>query len=74
MELQVPYNIYAEISKEGVFRRKTHRNKRDIKAVMPVEGSIDYRRGEVCPDHIHMLVSNNCMAGRPIKNTLVRCQ
>lgn len=44
MELQVPYNIYAEISKEDVFRRKTHRNKRDIKAVMPVKGSIDHRR------------------------------
>lgn len=44
MELQVPYSVCAEIPKEGVFRRKTPGDKRNIEAVMSVEGSRDNRR------------------------------
>ena len=47
MELQVPYSICAEISQEGVFRRKTPRNKRDIEVAMSMEGSRNSRRGSM---------------------------
>ena len=56
MELQVPYSFCAKIQEKGVFRRKTFRDKRDTSEVMPMERG-EIIEGEVCPDHIHMLVS-----------------
>ena len=56
MELQIPHCVYAEVSAQGVFRRKTHGNQRDTSTIMPVERCGNNGR-EVCPDHIHMLVS-----------------
>ena len=53
MELQVPYSVCAEIPKEGVFRRKTPGDKRNIEAVMSVEGG-EIIEGEVCLNHIHI--------------------
>ena len=56
MELQVSYSVCAKVSTKSVFRRKTLGDKRNIANIMPMKG-VEIIEGEVCPDHIHILVS-----------------
>ena len=56
MELQVPYSFCAKIQEKGVFRRKTFRNREILRKLCQWKG-VEIIEGEVCPDHIHMLVS-----------------
>ena len=63
------YGICAEVQTEGVYRRKTPGNRGIIRKPCLWE-KVETIEGEVCPDHIHMLVSippkmsvNECFGG-----------
>ena len=43
MELPIPYSVCAEISQEGVLRRETMRDRRNIEDAVPLEKEKDSR-------------------------------
>ena len=53
MELQVSRSICTEIQKKSILLRKESRNKRNIKTVMPVEGSRNSRRRSMSRPYTH---------------------
>ena len=47
MELQVPHSVCAEISQEGVLRRETPGNRRNLENAVQLEKGKDYRSRSV---------------------------
>ena len=56
MELQVPYSVCAEIPKEVFFEEKRMEIREILRQLCQWKG-VEIIEGEVCPAHIHMLVS-----------------
>ena len=56
MGLQVSYCICAKVQEKGVFRRKTIEIREILRKLCQWKG-VEIIEGEVCPDHIHILVS-----------------
>ena len=53
MELQVSHRICAEISQEGILRRETARNRRNIADTVQLEKYPDHRSGSVSGSCAH---------------------
>ena len=54
MELQISHSIWAEVQTGGVFRRKTPGNTKNIKAVMSMKRSRNYRRRSMSGSYTHV--------------------
>ena len=54
MELQVPHSVCTEVQTKGVFRRKAPGHQGNIKAVMPMERSRNYRRRSMSGSYTHV--------------------
>ena len=56
MELQVPYSICAKIQTKSIFGEKREEIREIIRQLCKWKG-IEIIEGEVCPDHIHLLLA-----------------
>ena len=56
MELQVSHCICAEIPQRGIFAEKRLEIREILRKLCAWKG-VEVIEGEICPDHIHMLVS-----------------
>ena len=56
MELQISYRICAEVSTPSILWREEKSGRRNLAETMEWKG-VEIIEGEICPDHIHLLVS-----------------
>ena len=56
MELLVPYRVCTEVQEERIFGEKQTEIREILRQLCQWKG-VEIIEGEVCPDHIHMLVS-----------------
>ena len=56
MELQIPYRVCAKVSKAGILRREEKEVGKILRQLCEWKG-VEIHEAELCPDHIHMLVS-----------------
>ena len=54
MELQVPHSVCAEVQTEGVFRRKTPGDQRNIKTILSMERSRNHRGRRMSGSYTHV--------------------
>ena len=56
MELQVSYSICAKVSSKSIFDEKRKEIREILRTLCKWKG-VEVIEGEICPDHIHILVS-----------------
>ena len=56
MELQVPHSFCAKVQKKGILCKKALEIREILRQLCEWKG-VEIIEGEVCPDHIHILVS-----------------
>ena len=56
MGLQIPFRICTEIPEKGIFCSKERSDPGHTETAVRMEG-VEIIEGEICPDHVHMLVS-----------------
>ena len=56
MELQISYRICPKVQKESIFPEKREAIREILRILCQWKG-VEIVEGEVCPDHIHLLVS-----------------
>ena len=56
MELQISHSVCAKVSKEGIFDEKRKEIREILRQLCEWKG-VEIIEGEICPDHVHILVS-----------------